>query len=58
MRLAYPLGTPTSSSALTSRGIFLADEDVSAPRAIRWQSRPGSGGDKGTDKNGAKIRHF
>jgi hypothetical protein len=41
-RRTYLLGTPTSPSALTSRAIFLADEDVSAPREIRWRSRLGS----------------
>ncbi len=41
-RMDYLLGTPTSSSALTARAIFLADEDVSAPRPIRWRSRLGS----------------
>ena len=54
-RRAYLLGTPTSSSALTARATFLADADGGAPRAIRWRSRPGSGGDKGTDKNGART---
>ena len=43
-RRACPLGTPTSPSALTTRATFLADADVGAPRAIRWRSRPASGG--------------
>ena len=38
-RRTYLLGTPTSPSALTSRAIFLADEDVSAPKVIRGQTR-------------------
>jgi hypothetical protein len=42
-RTVYPLGTATSSSALTARATFLADADIGAPKAIRWQSRLGSG---------------
>jgi hypothetical protein len=37
-------GNADVPSALTSRAIFLAEEDFGAPRAIRWRRRPGSGG--------------